>query len=265
MNKSRLISVIVAILAVVIIAYFAMRKGDNKMEQAAAPTPAAATGIITIATEGGYMPFNGKKADGTLYGFDIDLGMALCSEMKRECKFVEQDWDGIIPGLKEKKYDAIIDGVSITPERLQTINFSDPYFDNALIVVGHKGKAVDAIDKIKGKNVGALRATVASKYMEDNHAKDWKAKLFDTQNAVYADFESGRIDYIVSDLAPILDWMKDKTNVAVVGQIAIDDHFGIAVRKEDTDLVNSFNAALKTLRSNGTYDKIYASYFAAAK
>ncbi|MCX8506393.1 MAG: transporter substrate-binding domain-containing protein [Alphaproteobacteria bacterium] len=261
MSKSRIMSIIIAILAVVIIAYVAMNRG-NKTPHTAANT---ASGEVIIATEGGYMPFNGKKADGTLFGFDIDLGNALCAEMKRQCKFVEQDWDGIIPGLKEKKYDAIMDGVSITAERKQQINFSDPYFDNSLIVVGHKDKAVDAIEKIKDKNVGSQRATVSSKYMEDNHAKDWNAKLFDTQNALYADFEAGRVDYIISDLAPVLDWMKDRTDVAVVGKIAIDDHFGIALRKEDTELLAAFNTALKTLRSNGTYDKIYATYFGAVK
>lgn len=267
MSKSRLISIIAAIVVVIVVAYLALKGGADKKEAAApAAAPAAASSnIVKIATEGGYMPFNGKKSDGTLFGFDVDLGMALCAEMKRQCQFVEQDWDGIIPGLKEKKYDAIMDGVSITAERLQQINFSDPYFDNSLLVVGHKGKAVDSITKIKGKNVGAQRATVASKYIEDNHAKDWNAKLFDTQNAVYADFEAGRIDYIVSDLAPVVDWMKDRKDVAVTGKIEIDDHFGIAVRKEDTQLLNDFNAALKTLRKNGTYDKLYATYFSAAK
>ena len=216
---------------------------------------------IKIATEPNYMPFSGKNAEGKLIGFEIELGNALCAELKRQCQFVEQNWEGIILGLKDKKYDAIMDSMSITPERLKQINFSDPYFDNSLAVVGHKGKAVNAIEKINDKKVGTIKDTISAKFMSDNYSTHWNATFFDTQDLVYESFNSGHVDYFISDFAPITDWIKDRKDAVIVDKIEIDDHIGIGVRKEDTALLTSLNAALKKLRSNGTYDRIHNSYF----
>ena len=221
---------------------------------------------IKIATEGAYPPFNAKNADGTMSGFDIDIQQALCAEMKAKCTVVAQDWDGIIPGLVEKKYDAIISGMSITEERKATIAFSDSYFDNSLIVVGKVGSGTSVEDlKLPGKVIGVQRSTVASKWVEDNIGAKAKLNLYDTQTAAYDDLGSGRVNFVLADYATAVDWLKGKTGYVLVGDnIDLNDHFGIAMRKDDTELQGKFNAALKTIRENGTYKKIFDKYFAVA-
>ncbi|GAB4351108.1 MAG: ABC transporter substrate-binding protein [Gammaproteobacteria bacterium] len=220
---------------------------------------------IRIATEGAYPPFNMKNASGQLEGFDVDIAKALCAEMKAKCEIVAQDWDGIIPGLLAKKYDAIIASMSITEERKQKVAFTSPYYSNYLRFVAAKDKGIQATKSgLKGKNLGAQRATIAAQHLEDNYRKVANIKVYDTQEAAYLDLKAGRIDALLSDIYPAYDWLQQPGNegFGFVGEsIDIDDKIGIAVRKGDKDLRQRLDAALKAIRANGTYAKINAKYF----
>ena len=123
---------------------------------------------IVIGTEGAYPPFNNLEADGTLTGFDVDIAKALCVEMKAECTFVTQDWDGIIPALLAKKFDAIVASMSITPERLEKVDFSEKYYNTGpAIVVPKDSPITDATPEgMAGKSLGAQSSTTHSIYAE---------------------------------------------------------------------------------------------------
>lgn len=223
---------------------------------------ANAQDTIKIATEGAYPPFNAKDASGELIGFDVEIAKALCEEMKATCEIVAQDWDGIIPGLVAKKYDAIIASMSITDERKEKVDFTDRYYSNYLRTVAKKGSGISSADDLKGKTVGAQRATVAATWAEDNLGRGSTVKLYDTQTAAYSDLEAGRLDALVSDVYPAHDWLKDKADYEFVGdRIDINDVIGIAVRKGEDELREKFNAALTALRENGKYAEINAKYF----
>ncbi len=220
---------------------------------------------IRIATEGAYPPFNMKNAKGELIGFDVDIARALCHEMKADCEIVAQDWDGIIPGLLAKKYDAIIASMSITPERMKKVDFTMPYYSNYLRFIAPKGSKlkIDA-DGLKGKTLGAQRSTISSQYLEDNYRKTANIKVYDTQEAAFLDLKSGRLDAVLVDAYPGYDWLKkpENSDFDFVGdKIDIDDKIGIAIRKGDDQLREQFNQALKKILKNGTYRQINAKYF----
>ena len=220
---------------------------------------------VRIATEGAYPPFNMKNAKGELIGFDVDIAKALCTQMKADCKIVAQDWDGIIPGLLAKKYDAIIASMSITPERQQKVAFTNSYYSNYLRFVAAKGSGLEISETgLKGKRLGAQRATIAAQYLEDNYRKVAELKVYDTQEAAYLDLKAGRIDALLSDIYPAYAWLQEPENdkFEFIGDsIDINDKIGIAVRKGDQSLADQFNAALKAIRDDGTYAKINAKYF----
>ena len=130
---------------------------------------ALAADKVRMGTEGAYPPFNQIDPSGKLTGFDVDIGNALCEKMKVECEWVTQDWDGIIPGLLAKKYDTIIASMSITEERKQAVDFTNRYYSNSLRYIAKKGSGLD-VKNLKGKAVGAQRATIAAQYLEDNLA-----------------------------------------------------------------------------------------------
>ncbi|MEM9028713.1 MAG: ABC transporter substrate-binding protein [Pseudomonadota bacterium] len=222
----------------------------------------AAQDKIKIATEGAYPPFNNKDAAGNLVGFDVDIAKALCAEMKATCEIVAQDWDGIIPGLVAKKYDAIIASMSITDERKKTVDFTGKYYANHLRMLAKVNSGIKGTGDLSGKTVGAQRATVAAKWAEDKLGRRASVKLYDTQTAAYADLEAGRLDVLVSDVYPAFDWLKGKSGFEFVGEkIDIDDQIGIAVRKGEDGLREKLNKAIAAIRANGTYAKINAKYF----
>ena len=226
---------------------------------------ALAADKIRIATEGAYPPFNMKNAKGELVGFDVDIAKALCSQMKADCDIVAQDWDGILPGLLAKKYDAIIASMSITPERQKKVAFTNPYYSNYLRFAAAKGSGLEATKEgLKGKRLGAQRATIAAQYLEDNFRSVAEIKVYDTQEAAYLDLKAGRIDALLSDIYPAYDWLQqpDNDKFEFIGKsIDIDDKIGIAIRKGEQELADKFNAALKAIREDGTYQKINEKYF----
>ncbi len=217
---------------------------------------------IKIATESSYKPFSYTDADGKLIGYEIELIDALCAQMKAECEVISQDWDGLIPGLNAQKFDAAIAGMSITPERLEVVEFSDPYFYSGIILIGKKGDNV-SVDDLKSQPIASQRATVSAQYLQDEHS-DADIKLYDTQDNAYLDLTSGRVRAMMSDKVTGIDWLKTAAgqDYEVKGEeiSTDDDAMGIAFRKGDP-LVAKFNAALAELKSNGSYDQITGSYF----
>ncbi|UYZ69053.1 transporter substrate-binding domain-containing protein [Moraxella bovis] len=217
---------------------------------------------VLIATESSFKPFSYLDNTGNLVGFEIDLANALCTEMKADCDIVAQDWDSLIPSLQANKSDAIMAGMSITPERLEVLDFSDAYFDNTLILVGKKGDNI-TINDLAGKTVGVQQATVSGEYLA-KHQPNATVKAYDKQDNVHLDLSAGRIDYMLADFVPASDWLKTDAgaNFEIKGEpIDINDKVGIAVRKDDA-LKGEFNTALANLKASGKYDELVAKYFA---
>ncbi|WP_457858186.1 ABC transporter substrate-binding protein [Psychrobacter pulmonis] len=222
--------------------------------------------ILRIGTEGAYAPFNYTNADGTLGGFDVEIANAICDDLQMTCEIIAQDWDGIIPGLKAGKYDAIVAAMSVTPERAKQVAFTDPYFSNALVFLAKKDSNFDPTNSsdIDAHSIAAQRSTISSQWLENAYPKA-DMKLYDTLSNAFLDLGSGRVDAMISDKLPALEWLGSASgsNYAIKGdEIDINDNFSIAVRPNDEALQTKINKSLANLKSNGTYDKINQKYFA---
>ena len=233
-----------------------------------AKTDSASTddNVLRIATEGAYAPFNYTNADGTLGGFDIEISNAICADMQVTCEIMAQDWDGIIPGLKAGKYDAIVAAMSVTPERAQQVAFTDPYFSNALVFLAKKDSRFDPSNSsdIDSHSIAAQRSTISSQWLEKAYPKA-DMKLYDTLSNAFLDLGSGRVDAMISDKLPAIEWLSSPSgsNYVLKGaEIDINDNFAIAVRPNDEALQAKINTSLSNIKANGTYDKINQKYFA---
>ncbi|MGP9546420.1 ABC transporter substrate-binding protein [Psychrobacter sp. AOP7-D1-21] len=233
--------------------------------EATETTAASTDEVLRIGTEGAYAPFNYTNADGTLGGFDVEIANALCADMQVTCEVVAQDWDGIIPGLKAGKYDAIVAAMSVTPERAEQVSFTDPYFSNTLVFLAEKNSSFDPRNNsdIDSHSIAAQRSTISSQWLEDTYPKA-DMKLYDTLSNAFLDLGSNRVDAMISDKLPAIEWLSSSagSKYALKGdEIDINDNFAIAVRPGDP-LQAKINQSLANLKANGTYDKINQKYFA---
>lgn len=223
---------------------------------------------LRIATEGAYAPFNYTNADGSLGGFDVEIANALCAQMQVRCDVVAQDWDGIIPGLKAGKYDAIVAAMSVTPERQAQVDFTEPYFSNALVFLAKTDSRFDPgnASDLDHSSIAAQRSTISSQWMEQTYPQV-ELKLYDTLNNAFLDLGAGRVDAMVSDKLPALEWLNSDAAAGFEikgNDIDINDNLAIAVRKDDA-LKDELNDALSAIKANGTYDDISEKYFAVTQ
>ncbi|OCW57922.1 ABC transporter substrate-binding protein [Hoeflea olei] len=224
---------------------------------------------VIIGTEGAYPPFNNLESDGSLVGFDIDIANALCAEMKVECEFVTQDWDGIIPALVAGKFDAIIASMSITDERKEKVDFTNKYYNTPPAVAVPKDSTLtEATDEaLAGKLIGAQSSTTHSNYAEEKFPSA-ELKLYPTPDEYKLDIASGRVDAVIDDVIVITEWLKtdDGACCKLLATLKNDpvingEGAGIAIRKGETELRDMFNTAIAAIRENGTYKTINDKYF----
>ena len=223
---------------------------------------------LRIGVEGAYPPFSEVGPDGKLKGFDIDIAYALCAQMKVECTLVQQDFDGMIPALQARKFDAIIASMSITPERQKAVAFSDKYYQTPARLVAKAGSNLQVPAGLKGKKIGVQRSTIHDRFATDTF-KDSEIVRYTKQDEVFLDLASGRIDAtLVDSVAADVGFLKTPAGkgFGFVGPDYRDPAYfgagaGIALRKGDTELRDRLNAAIKAIRADGTYKKLEAKYF----
>lgn len=228
-------------------------------------TVSSAADKLKIGTEGAYPPFNLIDSSGAVVGFDIDIAQALCDKMEAECTVVTSDWDGIIPALNAKKFDFLAASMSITDERLQAVDFTDPYYTNGLQFIAPKSSDFQLDKKsMKGKVIGTQRATIAGHWLEDNFGNDISIKFYDTNENAYLDLESGRLDGVLADKFVNWEWLQSDAgaNFEFKGEPVFDnDKIAMAVRKGDDELRERLNTALQEIVEDGTYKAINDKYF----
>ena len=244
---------------------------------------------IRIGTEGAYPPWNAKDESGKLIGFEVELAKWLCIYMKADCTMVEQDWDGMIPGLIMRKYDAIMAGMSITDERMKTINFSQGYADEVASLAVMKGSPLEGMDTpnainlstgggkakkalktltaaLAGKTIGVQTATIHQNFLESGDVGSVKVRTYKTQDEVNLDLAAGRIDAALAAAVAFTDYAeKSGKAVVLVGPTfsggAFGNGVGVGIRKDDTALMKKFNAAINTARKNGKISELAIKWF----
>jgi len=225
---------------------------------------------LRVGVEGAYPPFSWKESDGTLKGFDIDIAHEVCKRLGRECVLVEQEWDGMIPALLAKKFDTIIASMSITEERKKKIDFSVKYYNTPAKLVAKKNPGFEGTAAgLNGKRLGVQRATTHQCSAEKLYPGA-ELVLYGTQEEVWQDLASGRLDAQLSDSLQAYEGflaLDAGKGFDFLGG-ALDDvecqgvGAGFAVRKEDSALRDALSRTIQDIRADGTYKVMNDKYFA---
>lgn len=226
---------------------------------------------LKIGIEAAYPPFASKAPDGSIVGFDYDIGNALCAEMKVKCTWVEQEFDGLIPALKVRKIDAILSSMSITDDRKKSVDFTNRYYRTPARLVLKQGTQVsDSLAELKGKKIGVQRGSIHDRFAtEVLKPLGVEVMPYGSQNEIYLDVAAGRLDGTVADATLLQDGFLNTDagkGYAFAGPAFTDakyfgDGIGIAVRKGDKANLERINAAIAAIRANGEYKKIQDKYF----
>ena len=255
--------------------------------------PAAAKDLskITIATEGAFAPWNFTKADGTLTGYEVDLYKILCERMQVECTLIAQNWDGMIPGLLAGKYDAIMAGMSATEKREKVISFSQPYGstgqtfgvlkDGPLAALPLKGDLFNlasnpdgaqiAIEEIrpllKGKTIGVQSSAISARFMQETFGDDITIREYKSTEQHDLDLLAGRIDAVMASPAYLMTAASDPANTEMMmsgprfqGGI-LGRGSSVGLRQEDDELRAMFDAALASVKADGTTKALSEKWF----
>jgi len=246
---------------------------------------------IKIGTEGAYPPWNNLNSAGELEGAEIDFGNEACKRMAVDCKWVTQDWDGIIPALLNGKYDIIVAGMSITEERKEKVNFTTGYMtDGARFAVlkdsglanlnvggskvnlnnaGGKEKAAigQLIAAMNEKTICVQSSTIHQNFLEKHMAGAIEVRLYQSVDDHNLDLAAGRCDAILADVGSIMDFIASEggVDVAFTGPTfsggVFGDGVGGAIRKEDTDILKMWNKVIAEMSADGTTAKITEKWF----
>ena len=254
---------------------------------------------IKIGTEGAYPPWNSKDASGNLIGFEVELAQELCAIMKAECTIVEQDWDGMIPALLMRKFDAIMAGMSITAERQKTITFSQGYADEVASLAVMKGSSLEGMDTpagiglsspnsdakkalktitaaLAGKTVCTQTGTIHQNFLESGDVGKVNVRTYKTQDEVNLDLASGRCDVALAAAVAFTDYAeKSGKPVVLVGPTfsggAFGNGVGVGLRQasqlggtlgaRDAELLKAFNKAIDQARKDGVISRLAIKHF----
>ncbi|MBS2937138.1 transporter substrate-binding domain-containing protein [Nocardioides sp. J2M5] len=224
-----------------------------------------AAGKLTVCTSLPYKPFEFEQGN-EIVGFDMDLAQKVAEANDLDLDVVVTGFEGIQSGqaLNTGKCDMAVAGMTITDERSQVIDFSDPYFDATQALLT-KDESLDSLEALDGKTLGVMTGTTGELYAKENAPKGVTIKAFEDLGLQSTAVKTGQIDAAIQDNGPLLDYAKANPGTYVTAEFDTGEQYGMAVKKDGNDeLLSSINDVLEESRSDGSYDEIYKTWFGTA-
>jgi polar amino acid transport system substrate-binding protein len=234
---------------------------------ASAPAPAPAK-VYVVGTDAAYAPFESQNEKGEIVGFDIEVVTAIAKKAGIEVKFTNTPWEGIFNTLGQGDRDLLVSAITITDERKQTMDFAGPYFDAQQLIAVKKTSKISKFDDLKKLKVGVQTGTTGDEVVSKLQGKtSTNIKRFESTPLALKELEAGGVDAVVADNGVVINYVANNADSkfkTVADKAFAAEQYGIAVKKGNAELLDKLNKGLADIKSDGTYDQIFAKYFGAA-
>lgn len=215
--------------------------------------------IIYVGIDAAFPPF-GYLDNGHIAGFDYDIMSEIAKLTGMKVEFNQMQFAGLLPALQTKKIDVIIAGMTVTEERKQFVNFSETYYVSSQVILVHRDdNSITNFANLEGKNIGTVIGTTGDTIMTENEKVN--VRKFNTGAEAVLSLKEKKIDAIVFDKEPCKNFAKYNDEIKLIESDAIQEDYAIAVRKEDTSLLENINKGISIIMTNGTYEKLIDKNF----
>ncbi len=233
---------------------------------ASAPAPAPAK-VYVVGTDAAYAPFESQNEKGEIVGFDIEVVQAIAAKAGIQVKFVNTPWEGIFNTLQQGDRDMVVSAVTITAERKQTMDFTDPYFDAQQLIAVKETSKVAKFADLKKLKVGVQTGTTGDEAVTKLLGKtSTNIKRFESTPLALKELESGGVDAVVADNGVVIHYVANNPGgkfKMVSDKEFVPEQYGIALKKGNSELLGKLNQGLAAIKADGTYNQIYTKYFGA--
>ena len=256
-NMKKIIAVLAAIAILAAVIAGCAKKADNKETTEATQEKE----VLVMATNAEFPPYEYHEGD-KIVGIDAEIAQAIADKLGMELKIEDVQFDSIIPGVQAKKYDMGMAGMTVTDERLKSVNFSDTYAKGVQAVIVKEGSDIKTVDDIKGKKIGVQTSTTGDIYASDDYGEENVTKFDNGAVAVQA-LLGDKVDCVIIDNEPAKSYVAANEGLKVLDTAYVEEEYAICFNKENTELQEKVNGALKELIADGTVQKILDKYIKA--
>jgi polar amino acid transport system substrate-binding protein len=258
---------LLAVLAAVALVLTACGEGDPTVPAPegteGGDLPLNEEGVLTVGSDLAFAPFEFIE-EGEERGFDIDVMDAIAAELGLDTTYVDADFQGILAQLATGEFDVVVSAVTITEDRAETVDFSEPYFEAVQALVVAEGSDIESEADLAGASVGAQAGTTGLKYANENFTE---SEIFEYPEypAAFTALEAGELDAVIADLPAADEAASGSEQLVIATEIDTDEQYGIAVDPEKPELLDAVNQALDTVIADGTYAEIFEKWFPEAE
>ena len=250
----------IALAALMVAFAFAACSKNTNTDDTTAPTEAAKETLV-MATNAEFPPYEFHEGD-AIVGIDAEIAQAIADKLGMELKIEDVAFDSIIPGVQAKKYDMGMAGMTVTDQRLKSVNFSTSYAKGVQVVIVKEDGDIKTLDDVKGKKIGVQTSTTGDIYASDEFGEENVTKYDNGAVAVQA-LVSGKVDCVIIDNEPAKSYVAANEGLKILETSYVEEDYAICFNKENTELLDKVNAALKELTDDGTIQKIVDKYINA--